>query len=64
LSKNIIISSQFLLASVFLLFSILVVTALNTQGLNVILEKMEGKSLNYTFLIEQDEDGIYIKKSS
>ncbi|WP_269746784.1 hypothetical protein [Methanosarcina vacuolata] len=23
---------------------------------------MEGKSLNYTFLIEQDEDGIYCKK--
>jgi predicted RNase H-like HicB family nuclease len=42
--------------------SILVVTALNTLRLNVILVKMEGKSLNYTVLIEQDEDGIYIAK--
>lgn len=42
--------------------SILVVTALNTDKLNVILVKMEGKSLNYTVLIEQDEDGIYIAK--
>ena len=24
--------------------------------------KMEGKNLNYTVLIEQDEDGIYIAK--
>ena len=38
------------------------VTALNTLRLNVILVKMEGKSLNYTVLIEQDEDGIYIAK--
>jgi predicted RNase H-like HicB family nuclease len=42
--------------------SILVVTALNTLRLNVIPVKMEGKSLNYTVLIEQDEDGIYIAK--
>lgn len=25
---------------------------------------MEGKSLNYTVLIEQDEDGVYIAKVS
>ncbi len=42
--------------------SILAVTTLNTHRLNVILVKMEGKSLNYTVLIEQDEDGIYIAK--
>jgi predicted RNase H-like HicB family nuclease len=40
----------------------LAVTTLNTHRLNVILVKMEGKSLNYTVLIEQDEDGIYIAK--
>jgi predicted RNase H-like HicB family nuclease len=62
LIKNIIISSQLLLVSSFLLSSIMEVTALNTLGLNVILVKMEGKSLNYTVLIEQDEDGIYIAK--
>jgi predicted RNase H-like HicB family nuclease len=62
LIKNIIISSQLLLVSSFLLSSIKEVTALNTLGLNVILVKMEGKSLNYTVLIEQDEDGIYIAK--
>jgi predicted RNase H-like HicB family nuclease len=44
------------------LSSILAVTTLNTHRLNVILVKMEGKSLNYTVLIEQDEDGIYIAK--
>jgi hypothetical protein len=38
------------------------VTTLNTHRLNVIPVKMEGKSLNYTVLIEQDEDGIYIAK--
>lgn len=42
--------------------SILVVTVLNTHRLNVIPVKMEGKSLNYTVLIEQDEDGMYIAK--
>ncbi len=42
--------------------SILAVADLNTHRLNVILVKMEGKSLNYTVLIEQDEDGIYIAK--
>ncbi|HEY3363338.1 MAG TPA: type II toxin-antitoxin system HicB family antitoxin [Methanosarcina sp.] len=42
--------------------SIMVVTALNTHRLNVIPVKMEGKGLNYTVLIEQDEDGIYIAK--
>ena len=41
---------------------VLQVTALNTHRLNVILVKMEGKSLNYTVLIAQDEDGIYIAK--
>lgn len=41
---------------------ILPVAALNTHRLNVIPVKMEGKSLNYTVLIEQDEDGIYIAK--
>jgi hypothetical protein len=40
----------------------MVVTALNTHRLNVIPVKMEGKGLNYTVLIEQDEDGIYIAK--
>lgn len=44
------------------LFSLLPVTTLNTHRLNVIPVKMEGKSLNYTVLIEQDEDGIYIAK--
>jgi predicted RNase H-like HicB family nuclease len=43
-------------------YLVLLVTALNTHRLNVILIKMEGKSLNYTVLIEQDEDGIYIAK--
>ena len=38
------------------------VSALNTHRLNVIPVKMEGKSLNYTVLIAQDEDGIYIAK--
>jgi predicted RNase H-like HicB family nuclease len=42
--------------------SILVVTVLNTLRLNVIPVKMEGKSLNYTVLIEQDEDQMYIAK--
>lgn len=42
--------------------TVLPVSALNTHRLNVILVKMEGKSLNYTVLIEQDEDGIYIAK--
>lgn len=37
-------------------------TTLNTHKLNVTLVKMEGKSLNYTVLIEQDEGGIYIAK--
>jgi len=41
---------------------VLPVAALNTHRLNVILVKMEGKSLNYTVLIEQDEDEIYIAK--
>lgn len=44
------------------LSSLLPVTTLNTHRLNVIPVKMEGKSLNYTVLIEQDEDGIYIAK--
>jgi predicted RNase H-like HicB family nuclease len=35
---------------------------LNTHKLNDITVTMEGKSLNYTVLIEQDEDGIYIAK--
>jgi len=30
--------------------------------MNIILTKMEGKSLNYTVLIEQNEDGTYIAK--
>ncbi len=42
----------------------MVVTALNTLRFNLVLVKMEGKSLNYTVLIEQDEDGIYIAKVS
>jgi len=41
---------------------VLPVATLNTHGLSIIPVKMEGKSLNYTVLIEQDEDGIYIAK--
>ncbi|AAM04204.1 conserved hypothetical protein [Methanosarcina acetivorans C2A] len=38
------------------------ISSLNTHSPNVILVKMEGKSLNYTVLIEQDEDGVYVAK--
>lgn len=46
----------------YFLSSVLPVSTLNTHRLNVIPVKMEGKSLNYTVLIGQDEDGIYIAK--
>jgi predicted RNase H-like HicB family nuclease len=57
-----VISLLILLFFSYLLSSLLPVATLNTHRLNVILVKMEGKSLNYTVLIEQDEDGIYIAK--
>jgi Uncharacterized conserved protein len=41
---------------------VLTVAALTTHRLNVIPVKMEGKSLNYTVLIKQDEDEMYIAK--
>ncbi|WP_229391080.1 type II toxin-antitoxin system HicB family antitoxin [Methanosarcina sp. DH2] len=44
------------------MISVLPVATSNTHRLNIIPVKMEGKSLNYTFLIEQDEDGTYIAK--
>ncbi|WP_243684935.1 MULTISPECIES: type II toxin-antitoxin system HicB family antitoxin [Methanosarcina] len=41
---------------------VLPVAALSTHRLNVILVKMEGESLSYTVLIEQDKDEMYIAR--